>query len=73
MPKVTLTFDLPHEDYEYRLTHQADDMASIIAHFTNLVRDKTKYSPETEAELWEPVREAWWNLLNEYNYDPYEG
>ena len=72
MPKATLTFNLPEEQSEFDQVSKAGDLASIIWEFTQEVRSKTKHGTEEDQKIWEPVREAWWNLLNEFHYDPYE-
>lgn len=71
MPKVTITFNLPDEQYDYKLCNNAGKMSSIIYEFTQLVRTKTKYG-DGKSITWEDVREAWWNELNDEKFDPYE-
>jgi hypothetical protein len=70
MSKATLTFTLPEENSEYRLANKAGDLSLIIWDFTNLLREKTKYSDDSGS--WEQTRIEWWKLLAEYKYDPHE-
>ena len=72
MPKAILTFTLPEEQHEFDLANNACKLSSIIYEFTNHCRNKTKYGDGKDVS-WETVREDWWNLLKEENYDPYEG
>ncbi len=73
MPKATLTFNLPEERAEYRLANRAGELSLIIWEFTQLLREKTKYAQsDAESLRWDPVKEEWWKLLGEYNYDPHE-
>lgn len=72
MPKVTMTFNLPEEEYELQRCRDAGKLASIIAEFTQVCRNKTKYGSEKEQDVWESIKEEWWKILNEENYDPYE-
>ncbi len=71
MPKATLTFNLPEEQHEYRLANKAGELSLILWDFTQLVRSKTKHGDPDERVSWEEVREVWWNLLKEADYDPY--
>ena len=72
MPKVTISFNLPDENSEYKLCNRAGELASIVYEFTQLCREKTEYADEKAAkEGWEDVRVAWWAILNDSQYDPY--
>jgi hypothetical protein len=46
-------------------------MSLIIHEFTQEVRNKTKYG-DGQPVSWEAVHKIWWDLLNEYKFDPYE-
>lgn len=74
MPKATLTFNLPEDNVEYRITSKAGKMHSLIWEFTNFLRSKTKYAPDEESMKtnWEEVRTEWWRHLEEEGIDPYE-
>jgi hypothetical protein len=71
MPKVTITFNLPEENSEYKCTSKASDMSLAIWDFTQLVREKDKHG-DGSSVTWYEVKEAWWGVLKEYGLDPYE-
>lgn len=72
MPKVTITFNLPEEAYEHQLVLDASKTASIVEEFSNLCREKTKHGDGKPIE-WEEVKNLWWDIINDENYDPYGG
>lgn len=72
MPEVIVKYNLPEEKDEYRLHNQASELATIVYDFTQLCRSKTKYGSEEDQKIWGPVRDKWWEILNENNFDPYK-
>jgi hypothetical protein len=70
MPKVTVAFNLPEEQSEYKLHTQAIDMHTLIFEWSNELRNKTKYGDGKKVS-WEDVRDSWWKLCNEMEIDPY--
>ena len=71
MPKVTFTFNLPEEESELRVYRKANTYLSVIADFTKVVRDKTKYGTVKEQRQWEPISKLWWEILTIEGVDPY--
>jgi len=71
MPTATLTFNLPEEDYEYKTSIAAQDLANVILELDNDLRNKIKYQSdnysEDEIKSFELVREKIVNLLSESN------
>lgn len=75
MAKVTLTFNLPEEKSEYRITSKAEDMYSIIYDLANRLREWTKYreyKTEAESTLMEEVHTFFWDTCSKHGVDPYE-
>jgi hypothetical protein len=68
VPKATLTFNLPEEQSEFNLTQKAGALSLIIYDFTQKLRAHRKYTPDEKID-WE---QAWWDLMKEHGYDPYE-
>lgn len=70
--KVTLEFDLPEQEGEYKNAIQGGMMASLIYEFTNDIRGKAKHGI-TKPKDWDEVKSLWWEFLQDYKIDPYEG
>jgi hypothetical protein len=70
VPKATLVFNLPEEQSEYTQANRAGDMSAAIYEFSNILRAKAKYQ-EKRLQSWDEVKDMWWNVLNDYNLDPY--
>lgn len=71
MAKVTLTYDLPEEESEYKLTTKAVDLSLAISDFTHLLREKIKYQ-QIKNTTWDDVSKTWWTILEDHRIDPYE-
>lgn len=72
VPKVTITFNLPDEEYAYKQHVKAADMAHVIWEFTQFVREKVKYGDSTVTASWRDVSDIWWDFLNDSKVDPHE-
>jgi len=59
MSKVTLEFNLPEEEEEYRITTDALAMHSAILDFLEYIRSKRKYAEEHEKSFEDLADYAW--------------
>lgn len=71
MPKVTYTFNLPADESDLRICRKAATYLGVIADFTKVIRDKTKYGTTKESNQWAPVSALWWEILKIEGVDPY--
>lgn len=75
MPTATLKYKLPEERVDFRLATKASDMMGALHDIVQFLRDETKYREyETKSEstiAWK-FRDDIWNILKEYEIDPYD-
>jgi hypothetical protein len=64
MPKATLTFTLPEENEEYKITSKSMDYYCALVGVAEAIRSKKKYSDE-ESTTWNDVSDLFWNIMNE--------
>jgi len=48
--RVIMTFNLPKDDYEYKLANNAVDMFHILLQVKEAIRSRLKYGEPSEAE-----------------------
>lgn len=73
MPKATLNFKLPEEQYEYKNAIHGGDWKSIVYEVSMFLRNKLKYGHEFKDanEALEAVRDELWNECKDANLDPW--
>lgn len=71
MPKVTLEFNLPEEQEEFKTAASAGDMSQVLWDFSDFLRGKIKYEELSEAEyaIYEAVREKLYEIAGEHNVE----
>lgn len=67
MPKATLTYNLPEEEYEFELACKALHLQVVIDEFDNYLRGRLKYETLTDEQdkTLEEVRSKFWELKND--------
>jgi hypothetical protein len=76
MAKVSITYDTENEEErtEYRITLKAVDMRMALVDLATLFREWDKYGgryvQENNMIHTRRVKEAFWDVLNEYGIDP---
>ena len=73
MPKVTLTYNLPEEQYEYGCSMHGSDWKDIVYEVSMFLRTKLKYGHEyksIDAAL-EATRDLLWDACKERSLDPW--
>jgi hypothetical protein len=68
--KATLKFNLPEDDFEYKLCNQASDMWSALMEFKEYMRDELKYNDnliQSEFERLEVVQTKFFEIINNNN------
>lgn len=74
MPKVTMTFQLPEENAEYRLVTKAGDWSGIVYVLATELRNYLRHghSFKTADEALQAVSDLFWAECNDRHVDPYE-
>jgi len=70
MPKSTLTFDLPEEQYEFNCATKGGDYLRTLQELYNEFRSKSKYGPS--ASTWGEAYDLFNRVCTENNIDPWE-
>ena len=69
--KATLEFNLPEDDYDYKLANNAQSMHTVLWEMSQWLRAKVKYAPddmsEEEYRTYENCRNELLRLLEEEN------
>jgi|APGre2960657404_1045060.scaffolds.fasta_scaffold190926_3 hypothetical protein len=68
--EATLKFNLPEDDFEYKLCNQASDMWSALMEFKEYMRDELKYNDnliQSEFERLEVVQTKFFEIINNNN------
>ena len=71
MPKVTLEFNLPEEQEEFKTAASAPDMSLVLWDFSQFLRSKIKYEElsESDYKVYETVREKLFEIASEHNVE----
>lgn len=74
MPKATLTFNLPDEQYDYQNATNGGKWHGIAYDISMFLRNKLKYGHDykTADEALEAVKSEFWDLCQAENLDPWE-
>jgi hypothetical protein len=66
--KVTIEFNLPDDEYEYRNSVKANEMYNALWDIKNNLRNKLKYGDlsESEYKTIESIQDKFFEILNEY-------
>ena len=66
--KVTIEFNLPDEEYEYRNSVKANEMYNALRDMKNSLRNTLKYGELSGAEYktMESIQDKFFEILNEY-------
>lgn len=69
MPRVTLTYDLPKEEYEFLRALRGADWARAVEDLNEHLRSRVKYEEldDKTREALSAVREELWRLIDEYS------
>lgn len=68
--KATLEFNLPEDDFEYKLCNQSSDMWSALMEFKDYMRDELKYNDnliQSEFERLEVVQTKFFEIIYNNN------
>ena len=68
--KATLEFNLPEDDFEYKLCNQSSDMWSALREFNDYMRDELKYNDnliQSEFERLEVVQTKFFEIIYNNN------
>jgi len=68
--EATLKFNLPEDDFEYKLCNQASDMWSALMEFKEYMRDELKYNDnliQSEFERLEVIQTKFFEIINNNN------
>lgn len=73
MPIVTLKYNLPEENEEYRLATQGSSLQCVLFEFNEWLRQELKYNSEhydnKEYKLLDTVQEKLWEFLKEHQVE----
>ena len=71
MPRVTLAFNLPEEENEYRIMSQAQNSQRVLWDFSQQLRSWYKYHHDFKDadDALDKIRDEFYRLLNEYGVD----
>lgn len=74
MPKATLTFNLPDEQYEYKCATNATAWKSIVYEMDMFLRNAVKYGHnyKTADEVFSEIRKKLYEYCNDEGLDPWE-
>jgi hypothetical protein len=70
MPKATMTFDLPDEQYDFKCATNGSRYLHILQDMYNAFRDKSKYAQNDGS--WDDAYDLFKSVCNENNFDPWE-
>ena len=69
MPIYTLTFTLPEEAADHRCAVCGPKYRAMLVEVAQAARSMVKYEKGKTAE---ELRDAIWNIFNEYHFDPWD-
>lgn len=66
--KVTIEFNLPDDEYEYRNSVKANEMYNALWDMKNNLRNTLKYGElsDSEYKTMESIQDRFFEILNEY-------
>jgi hypothetical protein len=70
MPKATLTFDLPEDQYDFKCSINGSKYLVTLQDVYNAFRSKAKH--EKAETTWDDAYELFKNILNDNGLDPWE-